>query len=247
MKKVRIQKVLSAAGLASRRAAEQMVLDGRVTVNGELVTDLPCLVDVENDDIFTDGRPVRKRPAQRVYFLLNKPRGVVCTQHDPEGRPKAVDLVPGVKNRRVYCVGRLDADSTGLIILTNDGELTQYLTHPRYGVVKTYVAQVDGQPGEKEIARLKSGVHLDGRRTQPAGVKVLRRGAKQSLLGIRLAEGRNREIRRILARLGHKVRRLKRTAIGPITDRGLKVGNFRMLRPAEVARLRRSGRESKTV
>jgi 23S rRNA pseudouridine2605 synthase len=243
MAKVRIQKVLSEAGLASRRAVEQMVREGRVSVNGSIMTDLPCFVDPAADRIRVDGRIVRKRPGERVYFLLNKPRGVLCTQSDPRGRRRAVDLVPEIPGGRVYCVGRLDADSTGLLLLTNDGELTQYLTHPRYGAPKTYVAEIDGLLTGEQIARLKSGVYLDGRRTGGAGVKVLRKSPTRSLIEVTLTEGRNREIRRILLGFGVKVRRLKRVAIGPITDRGLKVGSFRALRGREVARLRRCGRQ----
>jgi len=242
MAKVRIQKVLAEAGVASRRAAEEMVLAGRVSVNNHVVTSLPCFV-TEAETIRLDGRPV-KRPratARKTYFILNKPRGVVCTSSDPEGRRRAVDLVPPAAGR-VYCVGRLDIDSTGMLILTNDGDLTEKLTHPRYGVPKTYVAEVDGRVESPAIEKLKGGLYLDGSRTQRSRIKVLRRGPKQTLLEITLREGRNREIRRLLARVGHKVRRLKRTAIGPITVRGLKVGNFRALTSAEVNRLRKAAR-----
>lgn len=240
MGKVRIQKVLAEAGVASRRAVEQMILDGRIEVNGSPVTELPCFVDAVADRIRVDGRIVRARAEPKAYFLLNKPRGVVCTQSDPAGRPRAVDLLPQVA-RRVYCVGRLDADSTGLILLTNDGELTEHLTHPRYGVAKRYVVEIDGRLGGDEIARLKKGMYVDGRRTGGAAVKVLRKSPKRSLLEVTLREGRNREIRRVLARLGHKVKRLKRVAIGPLTDHGLKIGHFRALRDAEIAKLRRAG------
>jgi len=240
MGKVRIQKVLSAAGVASRRHVEEMILDGRITVNGRLVNELPCFVDERTDRIAVDGRRIRQRRRQKAYFLLNKPRGVVCTQSDPEGRPRAADLVPRAEGR-IYCVGRLDMDTTGLVILTNDGEFTQQVAHPAGGVVKTYVVEVDGRVGAGDVEKLSRGVHVDGRRTRTARVKVLRRGPTRSLLEVQLTEGRNREIRRILARLGHKVRKLKRTAIGPITDRGVKVGKCRPLSPAEVERIRRSG------
>jgi pseudouridine synthase len=216
-----------------------MILDGRVTLNGKPVTALPCFVQPATDEIRLDGTLIRQRRPRRVYFLLNKPKGVVCTQRDPEGRPRAIDLIPATPER-VYCVGRLDAESTGLIILTNDGELTQRLTHPRYEVAKVYVAQTDGQPTPAALGKLQAGMWLGHKRTEGAGVKVLRRGPKQSLLEIRLTEGRNREIRRLLARLGHKVTALKRTAIGPIDSRGLKVGRFRALTAPEVTKLRRS-------
>ena len=243
MPEERIQKVLARAGVASRRAIEQMIVDGRVEVNGRLVTKLPCFVTGGADEVRPDGRRVRlgRRAAPLKYFLLNKPRGVICTQSDPQGRPRAVDLLPRTRGR-VYCVGRLDADSTGLVLLTNDGDLTEHLTHPSHGVVKTYVAQVAGRLSGQAVEKIKAGVHLGGGPTRPAGVKVLRRGPTRTLLEIRLAEGRNREIRRMLAKLGHNVRRLKRVAIGPVTDKGLKVGSFRVLTKAEVATLQRIGR-----
>ena len=241
MAKTRIQKVLSEAGVASRRTVEQMVLEGRITVNGSVVAALPCFVEPATDKILVDGRIVRKRPAERIYFLLNKPRGAVCTQSDPQGRRRAVDLVPEIPGHRVYCVGRLDVDSTGVLLLTNDGELTQYLTHPRYGVPKTYVVQIDGVLTGEKMQRFKSGVFLDGKPTGGAAIKILRSGAGQSTIQVTLTEGRNREIRRVLARFGAKVRRLRRVAIGPVTDRGLKIGSFRALRPQEVAKLRRCG------
>jgi pseudouridine synthase len=239
----RIQKVLARAGVGSRRAIEEMILEGRVEVNGALVTTLPCFVQTESDEVRVDGRKIRVEGGgqRRRYFLVNKPRGVVCTQSDPEGRPRAIDLLPPMRER-LYCIGRMESECTGLIILTNDGELTQHLTHPRHGVIKTYVAQVAGCLTAGDVEKIKGGVRIEGVRTNVTGVKLLRRGPNQSLLQIRLAEGRNREVRRILARLGHNVRRLKRVAIGPVTDRGLKVGGFRALSKDEVDILRRIGR-----
>ena len=244
MGKQRIQKVLSRYGVASRRAIEEMVAEGRISLNGRRVDRLPCFVDPEIDEIRLDGQTLRLAPDRRkVYYLLNKPRGVVCTQADPAGRHRAVDLVPHPAGR-IYCVGRLDKESTGLIILTNDGQLTEYLTHPKHGVMKTYVVDADGSVTGDQIEKLRKGVHIDGKRTQGVWIKVLRRRIKTTSLEIRLTEGRNREIRRMLARLGNKVRRLKRTAIGPLTDHGLKTGNYRVLTPREVARLRTCGRPS---
>jgi len=239
MARVRIQKYLSAQGVASRRAVEQIVLEGRIKVNGKIPEKLPCLVDPETDEIRVDGKVVGNRPARKVYYLLNKPKGVVCTQSDPAGRPKAIDLIPRSK-QRIYCVGRLDADSTGIIILTNDGELTQSLTHPSYGVPKTYVVEIAGHIGGSQIEKLKSGGWIDRKRTAPLRIKVLHRGQTRSVLSIRLTEGRNREIRRLLARQGHNVLKLKRVSIGPVTDRGLKIGSFRPLSAAQVARLRKA-------
>jgi len=242
MGKQRIQKVLASFGFASRRAVEEMVAEGRISVNGRKVAKLPCFVDPQVDDIRIDGSTLRLgHDRRRVYYLLNKPRGVLCTQVDPSGRPRAVDLVPQAPGR-IYCVGRLDKESTGLLILTNDGELTEYLTHPSHGVMKTYVVEVDGRVTGDQIDRLKKGLYIDGKRTRGPRIKVLRRRPKTTSLEVGLTEGRNREIRRMLARLGNKVRRLKRTAIGPVTDRGLKIGSHRELTPREVARLRTCGR-----
>ena len=269
MEKIRIQKVLAEAGVASRRAVEQMVLDGRITVNDKIVSTLPCLV-VPTDEISVDGQIVTGRSERKVYILLNKPRGVICTQRDETGqnRPRAIDLVDWT-GQRLYCVGRLDADSTGLIILTNDGELTNRLTHPRYGVMKTYVAHVAGRITGEDIAslrreifpcpsgrgsnrnRLRLETSDTAKRTevmQPrprltaarTSVKIVRRGAKESLLELQISEGRNRQVRRILARLGHKVYRLHRSAIGPIIDRGLKIGRFKRLKTSEISALRKS-------
>ena len=240
MAKERIQKFLSAAGVASRRAAEEMVIEGRVLLNGKPVVELPCFVG-PGDEVRVDGRRVRTSAQPHAYFLLNKPRGVVCTQSDPQGRPRARDLVPAGR-RRVYCAGRLDAETTGLVVLSDDGELTQHLTHPSHEVPKTYLAEAEGKVEGPALERIRRGVWLDVGRTKPAGVKVLQRGHRRTMIELRLTEGRNREVRRILARLGHKVRRLKRTAIGPVTDRGLKVGSHRQLSPAEVRRLRKTGR-----
>lgn len=244
MEKIRIQKLLSESGVGSRRDIEQMILDGRILVNGEIVNTLPYFV-TPRDEIMVDSQPVRKRAEAKVYVLLNKPRGTVCTARDEKGydRPKAIDLVPNI-GARVYCVGRLDEDSTGLILMTNDGELTQRLTHPRFGVDKTYVARISGNLTGPEIERLKKGLFVAGGRTGPAAVKVSHRGSEESLVEVRISEGRNRQIRRMLAQLGHKVRRLHRTAIGPLQDKGLKIGSWRHLTPAEVTTLRKiSGME----
>lgn len=244
MGKQRIQKVLGRFGVASRRAVEEMVAEGRISVNGRKIGKLPCFIDPDVDEIRVDGQMLRLGPDRRkVYYLLNKPRGVVCTQVDPAGRPRVVDLVPHPSGR-VYCVGRLDKETTGLIIVTNDGELTEYLTHPRHGVMKTYVVEVEGRVTGDQITKLRKGVHIDGKQTRGVWIKVLRRRVSTTSLEIRLTEGRNREIRRMLARLGNKVRRLKRTAIGPLTDRGVKIGNYRVLTPREVTRLRTCGRVS---
>jgi 23S rRNA pseudouridine2605 synthase len=231
----RIQKLLAAAGCGPRRACEELVLDGRVTVNGEVVRILPVMVDPERDRITVDGKPLR--PARLVYFILNKPSGVFCTQSDPEGRKRAVDLLVGVRER-VFPVGRLDADSTGLLLLTNDGDLAQHLTHPRYGVPKTYHADVSGCPTQEAMDKLRTGVWLAEGKTAPAVIKVLHRQRDKAVLEITIREGRNREIRRMLAKLGHKVRRLTRVRMGKLTIRGLSLGAFRHLSREEITYLR---------
>lgn len=246
MEQVRIQKLLAEAGVASRRAIEEMIIAGRITVNGELVLRLPCFVDPDADDIRVDGKTVggvaAGRQGPRTYFLLNKPRGVVCTQRDPLNRPRASDLVPNL-GQRVYCVGGLDDDATGLVILTNDGELTRHLTDPRLGLEMSYVLEVDGRPDEDDIIRLKAGIFLDGKRTRRMRLKILHASPVRSTLEINTSEGRNHVLRRIFHTLGHKIRRIKRTEIGPIDDRGIKIGHFRPLLPGEVRRLSRVGKE----
>jgi 23S rRNA pseudouridine2605 synthase len=198
-------------------------------------------VDPESDKIFIDGKALRRRVRQKLYFLLNKPRGVLCTADDPQGRRKAVDLVPPIPGARLYCVGRLDLDTTGLLILTNDGELTEYLTHARYGVPATYAVEITDQLSAEDIDAFKHGVYLDGRRTGGGGLKVLSKTPDRSELEVMVSEGRNKEIQRILLKFGVKVRRIHRTAIGPLTDRGLKVGSCRELTPAEIKKLMHAG------
>ncbi len=235
MSSERIQKILAAAGCGPRRACEELVLDGRVAVNGEVVRALPVLVDPRRDRITLDGRPLR--PARLVYLLLNKPPGVFCTHSDPAGRKRAVDLLTGV-HERVFPVGRLDSESTGLLLLTNDGELAQRLTHPRFGVPKTYHAEVAGCPTTETLQKLRAGVWLAEGKTAPAMIKVLHRQRDKAVLEITIREGRNREIRRMLAKLGHKARRLNRVRMGKLTIRGLPLGAFRPLAREEVAYLR---------
>jgi pseudouridine synthase len=232
----RLQKVLAAAGVDSRRKCEELILSGAVRVNGKVVDTLPVFVDAEKDVITVRGKKIRA--AQKVYFLLNKPKGVICTSSDPQGRKKAIDLVP--VRERIYCVGRLDADTTGVIILTNDSELANKLTHPRYGVSKTYVAAVKGEIGGEAAERLKAGVWLAEGRTGRAAVKILKRNPRESLIEMTIREGLNRQVRRMLAKVGLPVKSLKRTRIGRLTARGLGVGKFRMLNKAEVAHLKRA-------
>ncbi|MFA6135330.1 MAG: pseudouridine synthase [Phycisphaerae bacterium] len=238
--KVRIQKVLAEAGVASRRSAEMMILEGLVKVNGQIVHKLPCFVE-EDDEIRVDGSVVRRHGSGRkTYFLINKPKGVVCSQTDLQQRPRVYDIVPPLGGQ-IYCVGSLDVDATGLVLLTSDGELAEILNHPRYNVPRRYLVEVDGRVGVTTIEALKIGVIIDRRRSNPAKVKVLRRGPERTLLELELVESSGREVRPILARLGHKSRRLKRTGLGPISDVGIKIGHFRTLRSGEVTAIKRAG------
>ncbi|MCK5113193.1 MAG: pseudouridine synthase [Phycisphaerae bacterium] len=238
--KLRVQKYLADAGFASRRGIEEMIAEGRIDVNGEAVVKLPCFVDPEVDEIRIDGQKVRVSRRHLVYFLLNKPKGVVCTSSDPQGRPVAVDMIPSIRER-IHCVGRLDVDSTGIMLLTNDGDLTQHLTHPSYEVTKTYRVTVSGRVESDSLAKLARGMYLDGRRTAGVDAVILRRGTNDTVLEMTLREGRNREIRRMLLRLRHGVKKLHRIRIGAISDKGLKIGNVRALTQSEVRQLRKAG------
>ncbi len=237
MPQERLQKILAAAGIASRRECEEIIREGRVTVNGRVVDALPALADPDHDTIAVDGE--RLRAERKVYLLLHKPKGVQSTNDDPQGRRRTIDLLQGVRER-VFPVGRLDADSTGLLLLTNDGELAQQLTHPRHEVPKTYQAHVDGVLTPAHIAALRKGIWLAEGKTQVSAARVVFHDRKQSVVEITLREGRNREIRRILAKIGFKVRRLVRTKIGPLTLKGLSVGRYRPLRREELATLRKT-------
>jgi 23S rRNA pseudouridine2605 synthase len=231
---VRLAKFLAHAGVASRRAAERLIADGRVTLAGELITDPARDVD-ESSGVAVDGRPVEPEP--REVHALNKPAGVVSTARDTHGRPTVVDLVRS--RRRLYPVGRLDADTTGLILLTNDGDLAERLTHPRYGVDKVYRAKV--QPARvppRALQALRDGVELEDGRTAPARVRQPAPG----VLEITIREGRKRQVRRMVEAVGHRVVELERVAFGPLGLRGLEPGRSRRLKEAEVERLRRATR-----
>jgi 23S rRNA pseudouridine2605 synthase len=229
----RLQKVLARAGLGSRRVCEELIADGRVEVNGE-VARLGRRVDSSRDVVVLAGVPVVVRD-DLVYYLLNKPTGHVSTASDPEGRSTVVDLVPATP--RVFPVGRLDYDTEGLLLLTNDGDLTQLLTHPSHGVVKTYLAEVEGDPTPGAIRQLREGVQLDDGPTAPASVKVVQRRGASAAIELGIHEGRNRQLRRMCEAVGHPVRRLVRTRIGPLRDGSLRPGSWRALTASEVRRL----------
>jgi 23S rRNA pseudouridine2605 synthase len=229
----RLQKVLARAGHGSRRSVEEMISAGRIKVNGKRAR-LGQRVDPSKDQVEVDGSTV-PLDSDLAYYLLNKPEGVVSTAADDEGRMTVVDLVP--VEMRVYPVGRLDIDSEGAILLTNDGTLTQALTHPSFGFPKTYMVEVEGAVGGRGVKILSGGVDLDDGRTAPAEVTVIERGPRTSLLEITITEGRNRQIRRMTEAIGHPTVRLVRTAIGPLVVGRLKPGTFRRLGPAEVKAL----------
>lgn len=237
---IRLQKVLSTAGVASRRASEQLILEGRVMVNGNVVMTLGTKADPATDDIRVDGRRLKFDTRPR-YIVLNKPKGYVTTRKDPEGRKTVMELVTAVREY-VYPVGRLDFESEGLLLMTSDGDLAAKLTHPSHEVERVYDAVVVGNPSDEALEKLRRGVFLEGRRTAPA---VIRRGGttgksrrELTKVIITLREGRNRQVRRMMASIGHPVRKLMRVKMGPISLGPLKPGQWRDLTPKEVEKLK---------
>jgi len=239
---VRLHKAMAEAGVGSRRACERLIDDRRVAVNGLVIDFKPVWVDPEADRISVDGRPIQStsRPGH-TYVMLNKSRGVICTSSDPYHRKTVLDMIP--HSDRLFCVGRLDAESTGLVLMTDDGALAQRLTHPRYEIAKTYQVAITGSLSDDDITQLTEGIYLADKsgktaKAHAAEVKVGARDREKTRLTITLREGRNREIRRMLARLGHKVNRLKRVAIGPLRLKGVAAGQWRALTRTEVNALR---------
>src|SRR5947209_9363518 len=233
----RLNKFLAHAGVGSRRHCDELIERGRVSVDGTVVRELGTKVDPETQQVCIDGQPLHGE--KLVYWLLHKPRGYLCTNHDPAGRPLALDLVPHI-SQRVFTVGRLDEDSEGLLLLTNDGDLAHRLMHPRFGVDKTYLVLVAGKPGREDLQQLLKGVWLSDGHVRARRVKRLKSQGESTWLQITLSEGKNREIRRMLARLNHKVLRLRRVAVGPIRLDRLPAGKSRRLKPEEEERLRRA-------
>jgi len=233
----RLQKLISRAGMASRRAAEEFILKGRVSVNGRVVTELGSRADPQRDEIRVDGR-LLEFSQTRVVLLLNKPKGCVTTLRDPQGRPTVKDLFPSTEER-LFPVGRLDYDAEGLLLLTNDGLLANGLQHPRYGVTKTYEVKVKGHPGEETLRRLRNGVVLDEGRTAPAEVEVIRLLPHAAWMRIVLHQGWNRQIKRMGESVGHSVLKIRRVAYGPLTLGKLQPGESRRLKPNEIEELER--------
>lgn len=236
--RVRIQKAIANAGLMSRRAAEEAISEGRIRVDGRVAV-LGDRVDVDTERLTMDGTPVPVAPGLETH-LLYKPVGVISSASDPHGRETVVDLVPSEK--RLYPVGRLDADSEGLILVSNDGELTNRVTHPSFGITKTYLALVSGIPHNRQIRRLTEGLELEDGPARAQSARVVEASAgDRALVEVVMVEGRNREVRRMFSEIGHEVERLVRTAVGPITDPGLRPGDSRKLTPLEVRKLHEAG------
>ncbi len=234
---VRLNKFLSQAGAASRREADRLIADGRITVNGRMETELGSKIDDGKDRVEFDGRPVRKdeRP---VHVLMNKPIGAVVSLRDPFGRTTVRDLLVGLK-ARVFPVGRLDTDSSGALLLTNDGDLAFRLAHPRFEVPKVYLAKVEGVPSDETVEKLRRGIFLEGKKTAPAKATIMSRSGPNGLVKVTIHEGRKREVRKMFEALGHPVKDLKRIEFAGLTLEGLKPGAWRVLDAGEVRRLRK--------
>lgn len=236
----RLQKILARAGVASRREAEQLILEGRVSVNGRIVMKLGSRADPAKDSIKLDGKRIRPA-ASPLYFAFHKPPGIITTVKDPHGRPDLSRFVERLGERqRVFPVGRLDYNSSGLLLLTNDGELAQRLTHPRFGVRKRYRVKLSACPTDAELAALRRGIRLDDGVTAPARVRVLEKLKKNAWVEIEIHEGRNREVRRMFAALGYFVEKLIRDRVGPVSLSSLSPGAIRSLSPAEITALKKA-------
>jgi len=235
MAKIRLHKILADAGFGSRRACEQLILAGRITVNGRAVDTIPIFADPERDRIVANGRKIGRPP--RIYLMLNKPKGVLTTVKDPQGRKTVIDLI-GQTPARVFPVGRLDKDTQGLILLTNDGEVTKRLTHPRYQIERVYLAHVAGHADGQIVNKLLAGVWLSGGKARASRVRIVKRGPQRSIIQITVTEGKNRQVRRMLAKLALPVKKLVRIRFGPLTLHGVKSGNYRYLAKNELAQLK---------
>ncbi|TMW73650.1 pseudouridine synthase [Alteribacter natronophilus] len=232
----RLQKIIAQAGITSRRKAESLIEQGRVKVNGSVVTELGAKADPSSDEIEVDGVPVGKE--EPVYYLLYKPQAVISSVDDHHGRKTVTDLVE--TDKRIYPVGRLDYDTSGLILLTNDGEFANMLMHPKFRIHKTYIAKVKGIPSRQKLKTLEKGIELEDGKTAPARVKLVRGNSKKenAIVEITIHEGRNRQVRRMLEAIGHPVDKLKREQYGFLTLKGLNAGEYRELKPHEVKKLR---------
>lgn len=232
---IRLQKYLAQCGIASRRKAETLITAGRVTVDGKIVDTMGVKIDPEEQQILFDGKPVLPEE-KKVYILLNKPKGYVTTVADPQGRPIVTDLVKDT-NERLFPVGRLDLDTQGALLLTNDGDLAQKMQHPSYEVTKTYEALVTGKPKQKDLISLEKGIVLEGKKTSPAQLAVIKNFSGSTLLRITIHEGRKRQVRKMFAAIGHPVKGLKRIAYGSLYLRNLPEGSYRRLNKQDLKKI----------
>lgn len=236
MAEMRLQKYLAEAGVASRRKSEALITEGHVQVNGVIVRELGTKVDPEKDRVAVDGKLVKKEETL-VYLLMNKPAGYITTVEDTHNRPTVMDLLTGVEER-VYPVGRLDGDTKGLLLFTNDGEFAYRMTHPKFKMEKTYLADVKGIVTDAELQQLRDGVELEDGVTAPAKAELIKKDKYRSRIELRIHEGKNRQVRRMCAAVHHEVVDLKRTAMGPLDLKGVAEGSYRHLTPAEVTKLK---------
>lgn len=234
--KERLQKILARAGVASRRKAEELIKQGRVAVDGRTVTEMGLKVDPARQTITFDNKPLTPT-TPKIYILLNKPMGYVSTVHDPQGRPIVTSLLDGLGGLRVFPVGRLDLDTEGALLLTNDGSLAQKIQHPSYEVNKSYEATVVGRPDREKLIRLEAGIEIDGRKTWPARLRISSRQPGSTTLLVTIHEGRKRQVRKMFDAIGHKVLHLKRIAYGKLDLGDLPVGKYRLLNDADLARI----------
>ncbi|WP_096434813.1 pseudouridine synthase [Alteribacter populi] len=232
----RLQKVIAQAGITSRRKAETLIEEGRVRVNGKTVTELGTKVDVHTDDVEVDGVPISKE--EPVYYLLYKPQGIISSVEDHLGRKVVTDLIE--TESRIFPIGRLDSDTSGLLLLTNDGEFANLLMHPKYRIHKTYIAKVQGIPSRQKLKQLEKGIHLEDGKTAPARTKFIKGNNQKgtAIVELTIHEGKNRQVRRMLEAIGHPVDKLKREQYGFLTLKGLNAGEYRELKPHEVKKLR---------
>lgn len=233
---MRLQKYMAKCGVASRRKSEELINEGLVQVNGKIIIEPGLVIDPKKDVVKVDNKLIRLE-SNKIYIMLNKPVGYVTTLKDEKNRNIVTDLIEGV-NERIYPVGRLDIDTSGLIILTNDGDLTQKLTHPSNNVSKRYIAVVDGVPNRMELEKFRNGIRIDGKKTAKASVKIAKKYESDSILDIEIFEGRNRQVKKMCEAINHPVKKLKRVAIGEIIIGGLDIGNWRYLNQDEIEYLK---------
>ncbi len=233
----RLQKFLAEAGIASRRKSEALILAGKIKVNGAVVRELGTKVDPKKDKILFMDKEVKWSDVSLVYVMLHKPEGYITTAKDQFDRPSVLDLVRDIKER-IYPIGRLDYDTSGLLLLTNDGDLTYKLTHPKHDIDKTYIARVYGTPDEMDLQQFRRGVHIDGVRTKPAKIQVLEKGERQAVVEISIQEGKNRQVRKMCEAMKHPVAQLQRVATGDISLGELKKGKYRYLTEKEIKYLK---------